>query len=242
MSGDFRPCIVIPCLDGEGSIGAVVRGAVAQGYPVFVIDDGSTDKTVEEAEASGAQVVRHPVNQGKGAALLSGLKTAAASDFTHVVTLDADGQHNPSEIPALVAASKAQPNAIVIGARDFETDNVPGSSKFGRNFSNFWVRLWTGHNPSDTQSGFRVYPASLTTQLQVKPSHFEWEVEVLVRAGWAGMPLVDVPISVFYPPADERVSHYRGFVDSTRITMLHFRLLPRWLIKPLFPTRRLVQK
>lgn len=225
-------CALVPCLDSEATVGAVVRALAAQ-LPVIVVDDGSRDGSALAAEEAGATVVRHPHNQGKGAALRSGLAAARERGFTHAVSVDADGQHLAADLPALLAASIAEPRALVVGARDFAVPNVPGASKFGRNFSNFWVRLETGQALSDTQSGYRVYPVVETLALEVPPSRFEWEVEVLVRAAWAGLPLVDVPVSVHYPPAEERLSHYRGFVDSARISWLHTRLVTRWILRGL---------
>jgi glycosyltransferase involved in cell wall biosynthesis len=234
----MRACALIPCLDGAATVADVVRGA-AQRMPVLLIDDGSTDDSAALAEAAGATVHRHAHNLGKGAALLTGLRAAAQAGFTHVVSLDADGQHDPKDIDPLWAAAQAEPRAVVVGARDFDVPNVPGASKFGRNFSNFWVRLETGRALSDTQSGFRVYPVQEILALALPPSHFEWEVEVLVRGSWAGLPVIDVPVGVYYPPPEERISHYRSVVDSARISWLHTRLVTRWLLRPLWPTRRL---
>ncbi len=233
-------CALVPCLDGEASVGPVVRALAAQ-LPVIVVDDGSRDATSHVAEAAGArQVVRHPRNLGKGAALLSGLRAAREAGFSHVISVDADGQHHADDLPALLAASSETPDAIVVGARDFEVPNVPGSSRFGRAFSNFWVRLETGRRLDDTQSGYRVYPVAHTLALGLAPSRFEWEVEVLVRAAWAGLPLREVPVGVFYPPPSERISHYRSYVDSARISWLHTRLVTRWLLRPIWPTQRLL--
>lgn len=239
-SPNIRACALIPCLNGAASIAAVIEGVTAQLEDVLVVDDGSVDETGAIASAAGARVVRHAENRGKGAALLTGMAAAREAGFTHVVTLDADGQHDPADIAVLLAAAREQPTAIVVGARDFDVPNVPGGSRFGRRFSNFWVRLETGQSLGDTQSGFRVYPVELSLALGVGPSRFEFEVEILVRAAWARVPLAERPISVFYPPAHERVSHYRGFVDSMRITGLHFRLVGRWMLRPLWPTRRLI--
>jgi glycosyltransferase involved in cell wall biosynthesis len=231
---------VIPCLDGEKTVAAVIEKTRAHLPAVIVIDDGSTDRTEEVSKRAGAEVVRHSVNLGKGAALLSGLRAAKDRGFTHAVTLDSDGQHDPADIPKLLEASRAVPEGLVIGARDFNVPNVPGGSKFGRKFSNFWVWVETGTRLSDTQSGFRVYPVAETLMLPLKPSRFELEVEVIVRARWAGLPVGEAPIGVFYPPPAERISHYRGFKDSALISLLHFRLFPRSLLRPVWRPRRLL--
>ncbi len=236
-----RHCILIPCLDGEASLGPVVR-AFRPHLPVLVVDDGSRDRTAEVAAQEGAEVVRHPVNRGKGAALLTGFAAARERGFTHAVTVDADGQHEVEDLPALLDASRESPLSIVVGARDFEVPNVPGASRFGRRFSNMWVRIETGRWLADTQSGYRVYPLDATLALRAPASRFEWEVEILVRALWGGMPVVDVPIGVFYPPPEERVSHYRGFVDSARLSRMHTRLCIRRMLLPLWPTPRLPKR
>ncbi len=238
--GSFKACAVIPCLDGAATIRDVVAGALGHVDLVLVVDDGSTDGTADAAVEAGAEVVRHASNRGKGAALLTGLAAAKARGCTHAISLDGDGQHDPADVARLLAAVREAPASLVIGARDFSVPNVPGGSKFGRSFSNLWVRIETGCRLDDTQSGFRGYPVELTLALRIPPSRFEWEVEVIVRSSWAGLAVREVPISVYYPPPEDRISHYRGVVDSARICMLHVRLVARWLLRPVWPTRRLI--
>jgi len=238
----LRFCALIPCLDGGDTLEPVVRGASEHAETVIVVDDGSSDGSAERARGLGADVVVHPRNRGKGAALITGLERAAALGFTHCVTIDADGQHAPADIPLLVRAAGQNPDAIVIGARDFAVDNVPGSSRFGRKFSNFWVRLETFNKLSDTQSGFRVYPVALVRALSVPASRFQWEVEVLVRGAWSGLPIVEIPVSVYYAPPDERISHYRGWADSALITRMHLRLLVRMLLIPFWRPPKLIPR
>ncbi|MBU0550780.1 glycosyltransferase family 2 protein [Myxococcota bacterium] len=232
----MNPCVLIPSFEAAATLGAVINKAADLG-PIFVIDDGSTDETARVAESHGVVTLRHPRNLGKGAALLTGL-AAAAGGFSHAITLDADGQHAPQDAAALLAVAAARPEAIIIGARDFNTPHVPGASRFGRWFSNLWVWIETGARLSDTQSGFRIYPVAQTRALRVAPSRFEWEVAVLVWARWAKLPIIDVPIPVHYPPPDQRVSHYRGFIDSARISWLHTRLVTRGLLSLLWPPLR----
>ena len=239
MAARFCPCVVLPCLDSAATVGRVVERTRAVLDEVIVVDDGSADGSARAARAMGARVVRHPENRGKGAALLTGFAEALDQGFTHAVTLDADGQHDPADIPKLLAAAAAEPRALVVGARDFDVEHVPGASRFGRSFSNFWVWLETGTRLGDTQSGFRVYPLESVRALDLAPSRFEWEVEVLVRARWAGLPVHEVDVSVHYPPPGERLSHYRGFEDSLLISLLHVRLVPRSLLRPVWPPRRL---
>lgn len=238
----MNACAVIPCLDAAATLGEVVRGARAQVGTVIVVDDGSVDDSAAVALHARADLVSHAANRGKGAALLSGLARARELGFTHVVALDADGQHDPSDIPSLEAAARAHPDALIVGCRDFSVPNVPKGSRFGRRFSNFWVALETGRRLGDTQSGFRVYPVELTLALNVPASRFQWEVEVIVRAAWAGLDVRDAPVTVYYPPPDERLSHFRGFVDSARLSVMHTRLVFRQVLRLVWPTRRLLPR
>lgn len=231
---------MLPCLDAADTVADVVRGTREVLDDVLLVDDGSRDGSSRRAKAAGARVVRHPANRGKGAALLTGLSEAADLGFTHAVTLDVDAQHAPADIPKLVDEARAHPEALVVGARDFDIPHVPGPSRFGRRFSNFWVWLETGRRLQDTQSGFRVYPLAPVLDLELPPSRFEWEVEVLVRASWAGLEVREVDVPVHYPPPEERTSHYRGFEDSLLISLLHVRLVPRSLLRPIWPPRRRV--
>jgi glycosyltransferase involved in cell wall biosynthesis len=239
VAARFCPCVVLPCLDAAPTVGEVVQRTRAVLDEVIVVDDGSTDASADAARAMGARVVRHPENRGKGAALLTGFAEALDQGFTHAITLDADAQHDPADIPKLLAAAEAEPRAVVVGARDFNTPHVPGASRFGRRFSNFWVWLETGTRLSDTQSGFRAYPLRAVEDLDLSPSRFEWEVEVLVRARWAGLPVREVDVRVHYPPPEVRTSHYRGLEDSLLISLLHVRLVPRSFLRPVWPPRRL---
>lgn len=224
---------VIPCLDCAGTLGIVIEGVRPFVSQVIVVDDGSDDDSATIARRSGSVVIRHLRNLGKGAAIMTGLAEAEARGFTHAVTLDADGQHPPANVPRLLAEAQAHPKALVIGVRDFRGQPVPDASRFGRRFSNFWVWLETGLRLQDTQSGLRVYPVRETLGLDVPPSRFEWEVEVIVRAAWNGQSVREVETSVFYPPPTERRSHYRKVEDSLLISLLHVQLIPRGLARML---------
>ncbi|MEZ4267118.1 MAG: glycosyltransferase family 2 protein [Myxococcota bacterium] len=237
-----QACALIPCLDSAATVGEVIRRTRAYLGTVIVVDDGSIDDSVAVAEAAGATVVRHAHNRGKGAALLTGLAAARDLGYSHAVALDADGQHDPADIPKLTAEATAHPDALIIGSRDFSVPNVPKGSRFGRSFSNFWVALETGRRLSDTQSGYRVYPVALTLALDLAPSRFQWEVEIIVRSAWAGLDVRDVPVTVYYAPPDERTSHFRGVVDSARLSVMHTRLVFRQVLRPLWPARRLLPR
>jgi len=222
----MRCAIVIPVYNHEATVAGVVRQCLELGYPVFVVDDGSTDSTYAKIQdIPGAVILRHSLNRGKGAALLTGFAEAAKS-ADWAVTLDADGQHQPADIPKLLTAVLEGKRPIVVGRREgMQAEHVPWASRFGRKFSNFWVRAAGGPAVSDTQSGMRLYPLPETLNLPVRARRFQFEVEVLVKAGWYGIPVKEAPIHVSYAPKAERISHYRGFVDSMRNSVAFTRLI-----------------
>ena len=204
------------------------------------MDDGSTDGSADAArvfEDRGVQVLRHEVNQGKGAALLRGLAAAAAAGADYAVTIDADGQHDPADARALIAALPAQgPRPLVLGRRsgmldDRTSADVPWTSRFGRGFSNFWVRCAGGPRLSDTQSGFRVYPLAEVLALRVRGRRYQFEVEVLALARWHAIPVLELPVRVSYQQGG-RVSHFRPFVDFWRNAWTFTRLIALRLLLP----------
>jgi predicted LPLAT superfamily acyltransferase len=212
-------CVAIPVYNHARTVGEAVRRALQHAPTVIVCDDGSTDGSGDEAEKAGAVVVRHGVNRGKGAALVRLLEEAKARGFRYAISLDADGQHLPEDIPKLMAAAAAEPGALIIGARDLVAAGAPPSSEFGRKFSNFWVWFETAARVDDSQSGFRAYPLPETLELRAHRRRFDFEVEILLHAAWAGLPLRSVPIGVIYPK--DRISHFRAFADNARISLLN---------------------
>ncbi len=215
--GEFRPAVLVPAYECGTTIGAVVGGARAQGLPVLVVDDGSHDDTAEVARTAGATLVAHRKNQGKGAALLTGMRTLNARGFTHALTMDGDGQHLPREIPILLGAAIAEPDAIVIGVRRRGDQEVAGINLFGNRFANLCVRHAAGVPLPDTQSGFRVYPLVTMLRLPTQGRHFEYESTSIIYGARAGVPIRSVSVDVYYPPVAERRSHYRKLVDTLRI-------------------------
>ena len=219
--------VLIPALDCEATIGAVVAGARQYIENVLVVSDGSTDATMARAVAAGARVVAHDSPRGKGAALLTGMNALAEQGAEHVLTMDGDGQHLADEIPVLLDASRAAPTALIIGARQFEDLPVAPLKLFGNRFANRWVEIACGQVLADTQSGFRVYPLRETLALHARARHFAFETEVLVRAVRARIPICSVPVRVYYPPIAERRSHFRSFVDTVRIIFVVLGLIFR---------------
>lgn len=233
-----RILIVIPVYNHAATLRAVVERALAVHPEVLVVDDGSLDRPLDTLYGLKVRMAGHPVNQGKGAAIMTAARLARGLGMSHIVTIDADGQHDPADFPRFAAMIAAEPMAIVVGARNFDTANVPGSSRFGRRFSNFWLRLQTGKTLSDTQSGFRAYPLTVLDGLRLRQRHYSFEVEVLVRGAWAGVPLREVPISVHYPPPGERVSHFKAVRDNLRLTLLNTHLTLRSVLP--WPHRKLI--
>ena len=221
-----RVAIVIPVYNHAGQIGDVIEKAKRMGWPLFVVDDGSTDGTYERIkDIPGVTLVRHDRNRGKGAALLTGF-VAAAPLADWAVTLDGDGQHEPEDAYNLMRAVPPRMRPIVVGRREgMEERHVPWKSRFGRAFSNFWVRASGGPRIGDSQSGFRLYPLPEVLLLKVKARRFQFEVEILAKARWKGIPVREAPVRVSYPPAGGRISHYRGFVDFFRNSATFGRLI-----------------
>lgn len=234
-----RFAVVIPVYNHARNLEDVARRALKLELPVIVVDDGSTDRTVDILRrVPGLIRLRHAVNTGKGAALMTGFE-AAAGFADWAITLDADGQHRPEEAGRLAAAALEGPRAIIVGRREGMIGrHVPWTSRFGRGFSNFWVWAAGGGRRTDSQSGFRVYPLPEVFDLNVKARRFQFEVEVLAKAGWQGLPVREVPVSVAYHPGAPRVSHFRPFIDFCRNTTTFTRLIFQRIMVPRTIRRR----
>ena len=220
MAGDRdRFALVIPVYNHAARVAAVVHRSLALNLPLIVVDDGSGDDPAAALKPflPRIRLLRHRFNRGKGAALLTGFREAVGiADWA--LTLDADGQHDPAEARRLMAAARVHARRpIVVGARRrMRRARAPWTSRFGRGFSNFWVRMAGGPPITDTQSGFRAYPLPETLALGVKARRFQYEIEVLVQARRRAMPVIEVPVSVTYQPGAERVSHFHPFFDFLR--------------------------
>lgn len=215
------------------------------GYPVMVVNDGATDNSAEILSSiEDIHIIGYEENRGKGYALNYGMQHAYEAGFTHVLTLDSDGQHFAEDIPNLIAASQKQPEALVVGTRDFNAEGVPAKNSFGNKFSNFWYLVATGIRFRDTQSGFRVYPIHCLKRPFITWKGYEGELEVLVKSVWRGHDVVGVPIRVYYAPKEVRVSHFRPFRDVMRISALNWTLIPQALFyyRPLLAKGRIKKK
>ncbi len=235
VSGRSRFALIIPLYNHEEKVADVVLGVLKLGWPVFVVDDGSTDSSYERIKAiDGIVILRHRENEGKGAAIRTGF-AAAAQVADWAVTIDADGQHHPEDVTHLIRAIPENQRPIIIGRREgMLTPDIPWTSRFGRQFSNFWVRLSGGPRMTDSQSGMRLYPLPEAMNLKVKARRFQFEVEILVKAAWKGIPVIEAPIRVTYQPGSGRISHFRPFVDFLRNSSTFSRLIFMRIVIPPF--------
>jgi len=216
-------CAIIPTYNNAGTLADVVKRTLVYCPDVIVVDDGSTDDTARVLVGFGDRITvcTHKSNRGKGQALLTGFRQAAKAGMAAVVTLDSDGQHDPGDIPLLVARHMESPSAIIVGSRDIQARNMPGKNTFANRFSNFWFRLQTGVALPDTQTGFRLYPLKAIYGGRFLTSRYEAELELLVLASWHGVEILPCPVQVYYPPEGERVTHFRPFMDFARISVLN---------------------
>jgi glycosyltransferase involved in cell wall biosynthesis len=221
---------VVPAYNEAATVRDVVSRTLAQLGDVIVVDDGSADGTTAAVADLPVTLIVNSGNLGKGASLWRGFAAALARGADAVITLDADGQHRPEDIPRILAAAGEHPGQIVIGARVRDKDRVPPLRAFANRFANFWVAWAAGFPVSDSQSGFRLYPAAVLKHVNVfhgPGARFAFESEILIEAGRAGVRTVGVPIAALYPP-NARPSHYRSAVDTLRIVrMIAWKLATR---------------
>ena len=219
----LKVCVIIPTYNNAATIAFVIQSVLAYTPNVLVINDGSTDDTRKIiAEIPGIYTVNYDPNRGKGWALRSGFKKAIELGYQYAITIDSDGQHFAKDLPAFIKKLQDAGPALIMGARNMSTaENVPGKSSFGNKFSNFWYKVETGIELPDTQTGYRLYPLETISKMRFFTKKYEFEIEVIVRLAWAGVKVVSVPITVYYPPAEERISHFRPFKDFSRISVVN---------------------
>ena len=214
--------VLIPTYNNAGTLAQVLQDVLSHTPHVIVVNDGSTDHTLEVLEQFPAvQRVTYTNNRGKGIALRRGFAYARQQGYEYVITMDADGQHFASDLQAFHQRLQENGDAIIIGARNLQQENMPGKNSFANKFSNFWFYVETGMKAPDTQSGYRMYPLQQIAPIRFWCPRYEFEVEVLVRSAWKGIKIDWVPVQVYYPPAEERVSHFRPFQDFSRISVLN---------------------
>lgn len=219
---ELKAIVIVPTYNNRGTIADVIASLKEYSSDIMIVNDGSTDDTLEILNSiEGIRIQSYPVNQGKGYALKYGLGKAYEQGFRYAITIDADGQHFADDLPVFIKRIEEVPDSLLIGARNLTADNMPGKNTFANRFSNFWYKVETGQELSDTQSGYRLYPLDKIQNIHFFTSRYEFEVEIIVRAAWRGVNVENVPIKVYYPPVEERVSHFRPFHDFFRISILN---------------------
>ncbi|TNI19472.1 glycosyltransferase family 2 protein [Aeromonas dhakensis] len=231
----MNPCLLIPCYNHAGPLAAVLARLAEFKLPCLLVDDGSEPVAAAALDALAAQhpwvsLLRHPHNQGKGGAVMTGLRRAHELGFSHALQVDADGQHDLTDLPALLAEARQHPAALVSG-RPLYDDSVPKGRLYGRYITHVWVWIETlSFAIKDSMCGFRVYPLAPTCALLERVAlgrRMDFDTEVMVRLHWAGVPMRFVPTRVIYP-VDGR-SHFRLFRDNLDISWMHTRLVCRLL-------------
>ncbi len=242
----LKCCVLIPTFNNEKTLKKIIDDVLKITPNLLVVNDGSTDSTAKILlDYSSINQLTISKNQGKGNALRLGFKKLESLGYHFAITVDSDGQHFPEDIIVFIEALEnlENRNVILIGARNMTTSNVPKKSSFGNKFSNFWFWVETGLKLSDTQSGFRLYPLKSLKKFRFFTKKFEFEIEVIVKAAWSGITVLNVPIGIHYDQ-EERVSHFRPFQDFTRISVLntYLVLLTFFYIKPRNIIRRFRKK
>jgi glycosyltransferase involved in cell wall biosynthesis len=241
--------VLIPSFDTGARLGETVREARARWNPVWVVIDGSTDGSTAEVQRlafcdAGLRVLVLPHNQGKGAAVLHGLRAAQAAGYTHALTMDADGQHPAGLIPDFMHASLARPDAMILGRPVFDA-SAPLLRVRGRRVSNAWTNLETlGAGVADSLYGFRVYPIAALAEVMARQPwmrRFDFDTEAVVRLAWRGIKPInrDAPVK-YLRPEEGGVSHFRYCRDNLLLTWMHTRLMLEFLLRlPVLLWRRL---
>ena len=215
-------CVIIPTYNNQQTIVQVITDLLQFTNNIIVVNDGATDSTPELIKAfTNIQIISYSPNRGKGIALRTGIKAAQEKGYRYAITIDSDGQHFADDIPTFINKIEEAPDSLLIGARNLNQENMPKKNTFGNKFSNFWFMLFTGINLPDTQSGYRLYPIQKMKGARYFTSKYEFEIEVSVKAAWRGIPILPVPIKVFYAEGDKRISHFRPGKDFTRISLLN---------------------
>lgn len=222
-----RTLVLIPALNAARSIAGVVHDCKAVNGDVLVVDDGSSDRTAEVAREAGAEVVSHPVNRGKGASLKTGFAYALEHGFDAVVSLDADGQHLPREIPKFLTARAETGAELIIGGRAHLFGQMLPRRRLANRFSAWCIAFASKTRVTDSQSGFRLYSAELLRALHLRSDGFDMESEVIVYAGLRGFKVITIPIDLGFVDG-QSTSHYKPLMDTVRIAWTVIRARYFW--------------
>lgn len=219
---ELKVCVIVPTFNNSATLDKVLAGIKNYTKNILVVNDGSIDGTTDILKThADIAVLNHPVNLGKGMALRNGFNHALEKGFEYAITIDSDGQHFPSELPAFLEKLEQEGPCLIMGSRNMEQNGIPAKSSFGNKFSNFWFLIETGIRLPDTQTGYRLYPIHALKDLHFFSGKFEFEIEVIVRAAWKGIKFFSIPVSVYYEEKSSRITHFRPFKDFSRISILN---------------------
>ena len=218
----LRICVVVPTYNNQNTLDSVLNDLLRYTTSIIVVNDGSTDSTaaILERFAEQIEIVSYEQNRGKGFALKTGFNHAEMLGYQNAITMDSDGQHFAADMEQFVESAEQFRGALLLGQRT-TVGNMPDKNSFANKFSNFWFTVQTACRFRDTQNGFRLYPLAEMKGLRPLSSRYEAELEVLVRSAWRGVRIVPVPTRVYYPPENERVTHFRPGADFFRISVLN---------------------
>lgn len=225
--------VVIPALNEALAIRDVVEGVLAQGLPVIVVNDGSTDATAEVVATLPVTVLTHAERMGKGQSLRDGFAEAKRQGFSAVISMDGDGQHHAEDLPKITAAHQSRPDALLLCAREIGREAQPAIRRFANHFADFWVSWACAQRVLDSQCGHRLYPLNLLERMRLPQSEgFAFESEMLIEAARIGTPIASIAIKARYHQG-RRQSHFRPLLDVWRITrMIFMRIVKRGLYLP----------
>ena len=234
----FKPCAVIPVFNHQEAVTEVVSGVLAQQLTCIVVDDGSGSEcaavlnSLAGAMENQVTLLRHPANRGKGAAVLTAVRYAAQTGYSHALQIDADGQHRIEDIAKFIEQAAAHPRAVIIGCPHYD-GSVPGFRLWARYLTHVWVSINTlSWQIEDSMCGFRVYPLVPLIELDRQRklgARMSFDIEILVRLYWAGIEIINLPTAVSYPK--DGVSHFRGCLDNLLISRLHATLFFGMLLR-----------
>ena len=217
----MKICTIIPTYNHRIRLGEIIN-ALPNDVCAIVVDDGSNPPI--EIDSMRAKLFRFEKNRGKAEALKFAFSKALEMGFTHAITLDADGQHKPSLVQDFIECAEKNPDALILGVRDFNNPSIPPARRFMNKFSNFWFWAETGKNAGDTQCGFRCYPLAQILSLNMDFGGFVFETELLVKASWAEIEFKEIKIPTIYDSECVAGSHYRPIADTFKFTMMNTKL------------------
>jgi len=227
-----KTIVILPAYNAGRFLGKVIDEIIElhRDFIPLVIDDGSSDNTAEVAELHNAKLIKHPVNKGKGAALITGFNFVNNNDIDWVFTMDSDGQHLPGELYRFVQSVEDNKHDVVIGTRMDDNENMPWLRKVTNIFTSWVVSRVSGVNIPDSQNGYRLFKATTLENLVLKSTNYDLESEILVKLAWSGASIGSVPITTVY--GDEQSS-----INKTRDTFRFFRLMGKLYIDKLFRSK-----